>query len=406
MPRPRRPGPTPSTPAWGEGETVVLRRLESYRRRDYSYGLGQILGSMCTTPHPLAEEAHVLFLETNLGDPGHFPGTQALEAEYVRLLLSLCGARRRDGAGQVTSGGSEANILALALLREATGKSEVIVPRTGHFSFEKAAKLMQMRLRIADVDEAYRVRPEHVQELIGPETAGVIGVAGSTQVGSVDPIRELGAIAQAHGVRLHVDAAFGGYVLPFLRPPRPFGFDVAGVASVTIDSHKMGMGTMGAGALLVRHAKDLETLAVETPYLSTPRQRGVLGTRTGAPVASAWSLLKALGHRGYARVVEGCLQATRHFLSLLREQGLAPLIPPELNIVAVPCPRPYRVQELLSRQGWRVNVLPRLGGVRVVVMPHVTPEILDTFTPALARAIRQVPGEPVHAKKVTASVAH
>lgn len=403
----RRPeASAPSQPESGPDPSQVLARLEQLRRLDYSYASGQILGSMCTAPHPLAEQAHVLFLEANLGDPGHFPGAHQIEQEYQRELLSLCGASVGRGGAQVTSGGSEANILALALLRESTGRNEVIVPRTGHFSFEKAAKFMGMRLRIAETDELYRARPESVESLIGPRTAGIVAIAGSTQVGSVDPIGELGRVAQQHKVRLHVDAAFGGYVLPFLRPPARFGFDVPGVTSITIDSHKMGMGTLGAGALLVRDPHDLEALAVETPYLSVPRQRGVLGTRSGAPVAAAWALLRGLGAPGYQAVVARCLQATQHFLRLLKHEGLAPLIPPELNIVAVPCPEPAAAQQALARRGWRVNVLPRLKAIRIVLMPHVTPEILDAFTPDLAAAIRRAPGGGAAAPRGPVAVAH
>lgn len=380
-------GATNAYPVDPEALRRTRARLQAARARDFTYASGRILGSMCTAPHPLAVEAHRLFLEANLGDPGHFPGAKDLEEDYVQKLLRICGATARSGAGQVTSGGSEANILALALMRETTGRDEVIVPRTGHFSFEKAAKFMKMRLRIADVDEHYRVRPEAVDALVGPRTAGIIGIAGSTQLGSLDPIPSLGRLAQAHGVPLHVDAAFGGYLLPFRRPSFSFGFDVPGVTSVTIDSHKMGMGTLGAGALLVRDPAALEALAVETPYLSVPRQRGVLGTRSAAPVAAAWALLDALGQRGYARVVAACLKNTSHFVARLRAEHLAPLIQPELNIVAVPCLDPQRVQDDLTRHHWRVNVLPRLGAIRIICMPHVTREGLDEFLPDLVRVL-------------------
>jgi tyrosine decarboxylase / aspartate 1-decarboxylase len=364
----------------------VLETLEELRRRDFGYASGQILGSMCTAPHPLAVQAHLLFLEANLGDPGHFPGAKEIEDRYVRALLRL--AAGPEGGGQVTSGGSEANILALALMREATGRNEVIVPATGHFSLEKAAKFMKMKLRIAEVDDAYRVQPESVAKLIGPKTAGILGIAGSTQVGSVDPLKALGELASDHGVRLHVDAAFGGYLLPFRRPPQSFGFDLDGVTSVTIDSHKMGMSTLGAGALLVADPKELDHLAVDTPYLSTPRQRGVLGTRSGAPIAGAWALLEGLGIAGYRRVVETCLRTTQRFVDRLRGHGLTPLVQPELNIVAVPVDRPYRVQDALTQRGWRVNVLPRLGALRIICMPHVTEDVLDAFLPDLVRVLQ------------------
>lgn len=370
-----------------EAASGILDGLEALHRRDFGYDSGQILGSMCTQPHPLAVQAHLLFLTSNLGDPGHFPGAKEVEDRYIAALLKLAGARAGAGAGQGTSGGSEANILAMAMLRETTGKNELIVPATGHFSLEKAAKLMKMKLRIADVDERYRVKPEAIAELIGPRTAGVLAIAGSTQVGSVDPIREVGEIAAGHEVPLHVDAAFGGYALPFLHPRVPFGFDVDGVTSVTIDSHKMGMSTLGAGALLVREPAQLEGLAVDTPYLSVPRQRGVLGTRSGAPVAGAWALLEGLGAAGYRRVTERCMATTRRLVTRLGEHGLTPLVPPELNIVALPVKGPERVQAALTGLGWRVNILPRLSALRLICMPHVTDDVVDAFVPDLARVL-------------------
>lgn len=372
----------------------VLEELETLKRQDFAYEAGQILGSMCTAPHPLAVQAHLLFLEANLGDPGHFPGAKTIEDRYLQCLLDLAGSSPSSGGGQVTSGGSEANILALAMLRGANGgRNEVIVPRTGHFSLEKAAKFMRLKLRIAEVDDQYRVEPARVQELVGPKTAGIVGIAGSTQVGSIDPLPELGRLARDLNVPLHVDAAFGGYLLPFLHPARRFGFDLEGVTSVTMDSHKMGMATLGAGALLVNEPAHLDVLAVETPYLSVPRQRGVLGTRPAAPIAAAWALWAGLGRAGYRAVVEQCLSSTRHLVTLLNRVGLQPLVPPQLNIVAIPVHEPTRVQAGLTRRGWRVNVLPRLSALRIVCMPHVTPEVLDAFVPDLVEAIERHGGD-------------
>lgn len=371
------------------GRADVRRRLQALAKLDFSYAGGRILGSMCTQPHPLALEAQRLFASANLGDPGHFPGARKIEEDYHRILLRLAGAPSSVGVAQTTSGGSEANILALAMLREATGKDEIVIPRTGHFSFEKAAKFMRMRLKIAEVDNRYRVLPESVESLIGPRTAGIVAIAGTTQVGSLDPIPEIGRIARKHAVRLHVDAAFGGYVLPFLKPSVPFGFDVPGVTSVTLDSHKMGMGTLGAGALLVRDARELDLLAVETPYLSTRRQRGILGTRSAAPVAAAWALWEALGTNGYKKIVDGCVKTTHHLEDMLARDEIRPLIPPELNIVAIPTPEPYAVQDDLTRRGWRVNVLPRLGALRIVCMPHVDRAAIDDFLPDLRQVLER-----------------
>jgi tyrosine decarboxylase/aspartate 1-decarboxylase len=379
---------------------LVLHRLEQARAQDAGFRSGQILGSMCTAPHPLAVEAHILFLEANLGDPGHFPGARRLETEYIAHLFRLAGGRPPGADGQVTGGASEANLLALMSMRESTGRRQVVVPATGHFSFQKAAKLLGMHLVIADVDDDYRVRPEAMAAKIGPETAGIVGIAGSTQVGSVDPIEALSDIAQEHELPLHVDAAFGGYVLPFLPEDHPsrarFGFDLPGVTTVAVDSHKMGMGTMGAGALLVRHARLMDHFSVPTPYLSTRRQRGVLGTRSAAPVAAAWALFEALGHHGYRQSVADAMANTRHAAATLDEAGITPLIPPPLNILAVPCRAPVRLQATLAERGWRINVLPRLRAARLVMMPHVTRELLDAFLPDLVAAVAGQKGGETH----------
>ncbi|MBI2078049.1 MAG: tyrosine decarboxylase MfnA [Euryarchaeota archaeon] len=375
-------------PSRAQGKSSVLAMLRALRTTDATYRSGRILGSMGTAPLPIAEAAHKIFLNANLGDPGHVPGAAQLEASYNRMLLDLAGAAAGKGVGQVTSGGSEANILALAWMRVRSGARDVIVPRTGHFSFEKAAKFLGLRLRIAETDEAHRVLPASVKGLIGPETAGIVAVAGTTQVGSVDPIAEIAELARDHDLPLHVDAAFGGYVLPFLRPRQPFGFDIPGVETVAMDTHKMAMGTIGAGALLMRDQRELDELAVETPYLSTPRQRGILGTRSAGPVAAAVAAWEELGRRGYERVVKECLANTARVVAALGKAGIRPLVPPSLNIVAVPHPDPLRLQGGLAAEGWRVNVLTRLRAIRLVLMPHVTRRILESFLPAFAAAHR------------------
>lgn len=368
-------------------EEDILSRLASAHAKDATFSGGHILGSMCTAPHPIAVEAHLIFLETNLGDPGHFPGARRLESEYLDHLFRLAGGKPRGAAGQVTGGATEANLLALTFMRESTGRRDVIVPATGHFSFEKAAKLLGMNLVIADVDDDYRLDVEDAAEKIGPDTAGLVGIAGSTQVGSVDPLPALSQLAEDHNLPLHVDAAFGGHVLPFLDTDHPaqtpFGFDLPGVTTVAMDSHKMAMGTMGAGALLVRHRSLMDHFSVPTPYLSTPRQRGVLGTRSGAPIAAAWALFEALGDDGYRRAVADCLRNTRHALDELGSHGIHPLIDPPINILAIRARAPVRLQEELAGDGWRVNVLPRLRAIRLVMMPHVTRDILDAFLPDL-----------------------
>lgn len=374
----------------GWSERDVLRALRRHHESDLHFRGGDILGSMCTAPHELAVHAHALFLDTNLGDPGHFPGTATMEREVLDDLAALLHAP--DGwGGRIVSGGTEANILACLMARERTGKREIVVSDAGHFSFEKAAKLLGMRLVKVPTKATGHADAQAMQAACGPDTALLIGIAGSTELGLVDSIAELSDAAVATGNLLHVDAAYGGYIIPFLeaasRTPRRFDFRLPGVWSIGLDPHKMGMATIPAGVLLMRDGKDWSRVAVESPYVSTETQSTLLGTRPGAPVAATWAVHRSLGRKGYASVVETCLDNTTYLAARLLAMGVELVAPPELNVVTFKSRKPRELQASLREMGYGVNVVPRLGAIRLVVGPHVSRPSLDRFLGALAAVV-------------------
>ena len=370
----------------GWTRTKVLAELEKARGEDFTFADGSILGSMCTAPHALAAEAHALFLETNLGDPGHFPGAARLEAEVLADLASLLHAPEGAG-GRIVSGGTEANLLACLIAKAVTGKRKVVLPASAHFSFDKAARLMGLELVSVPTGADGRADVEAMTKAIGKDTALVVAVAGTTELGLVDPIEALAWHCQRNGVLLHVDAAYGGYLLPFLdraeRKPIPFDFSLPGVWSVCLDPHKGGMATIPAGALFLRDRRAWDTVAVASPYLSTRTQSTLLGTRPGAPVAAAWAVHKHLGRAGFASVAETCLDNAVYLAAKLRTLGVELVAQPELAVVTFRHADPAAVQKRLEAQGFRVNLVTRMGAIRVVVNPHVTRAALDRFLKVL-----------------------
>src|SRR2546428_3920797 len=160
---------------------------------------------------------------------------------------------------------------------------------------------------------------------VGRNTAAVVAVAGTTELGQVDPIDEIGELCRDRAF-LHVDAAFGGFVLPFLDHPDtpPWDFRVAGVSSLVLDAHKMGMATIPASHLLVREAKHFEGIAVESPYLTSVYQTSLLGTRNSAGVAAAYAAMRSLGRDGYRRIVARCMKNTALIVDRAREAGIEP----------------------------------------------------------------------------------
>jgi tyrosine decarboxylase/aspartate 1-decarboxylase len=333
----------------------------------------RVLSSMCTEPHPAAREAAERFLATNPGDPATYPGVARLEERAVELLGEITGFD--EPCGYVASGGTEANIQAVRAAQDLaeTDDPNVVAPESAHFSFRKAADLLGVELREAPTDADRRADVDGVLDLVDEDTVLVVGVAGTTEYGRVDPIPSLADLADAVGAMLHVDAAWGGFVLPFTD--HEWGFDDAPVDTMTIDPHKMGQAAVPAGGFLARDERVLDALAVDTPYLETTSQATLTGTRSGAGVASAVAAMDALWPDGYREWFERSQANAEWLAATLDERGYG-VIEPVLPLVSADVPR--REIDALRERGWRVSPTGA-GELRVVCMPHVTRETLRAF---------------------------
>ncbi|MCS7130868.1 MAG: tyrosine decarboxylase MfnA, partial [Archaeoglobaceae archaeon] len=264
----------------------VLEELRIFREKDIPYS--RVLSSMCTVPHEIAVKAHQLFIGTNLGDPGIFPGTVELEKKLIAMLGEML--HHKNCVGYICSGGTEANIQGIRASRNIMRRKEpnIVIPKTAHFSFEKICDILSVEVRRANVDEDYKVDLAEVEKLVDEKTVALVGIAGTTELGQIDPIVELSKLAEEKEIPLHIDAAFGGLVIPFMDNPYPFDFANKGVTSITLDPHKMGMATIPAGGIVFRDENFLKALEVETPYLTSKMQFTLTGTRPGTGVASAY----------------------------------------------------------------------------------------------------------------------
>jgi tyrosine decarboxylase / aspartate 1-decarboxylase len=349
----------------------VLAELKKFRAQDQHYTDGRILCSMCTKPHPIAKKAYELFFDTNLGDQGLFPATAQIEHEVVAQLGSIL--HKEDAAGFVVSGGTEANLLALLVARNTANIAypEVVLPESIHFSFTKNCSLLNLKPVYASLDEQFKVKASAVEKLVNKKTIAIVGTAGTAELGAVDPISELSEIALRHQVHLHVDAAFGGLVLPFLTSRIKFDFQLDGVKSLTVDPHKMGMAAIPAGGILFKNPQMIDSLKTETPYLSDKAQYTFVGTRTGASAASAWAVFKKLGFEGFRKVVGGCMKNTNFLAEGIKEAGFSLLCKPSLNIISFQGKNTKNLADNLWRKGWFVSYIPRYDCIRIVVMPHL-----------------------------------
>ncbi|MDO9540137.1 MAG: tyrosine decarboxylase MfnA [Methanocalculus sp.] len=352
----------------GSSEEEIFSYLSSVREEDLTYD--RILSSMCTRPHPVAIRAHMQFIETNLGDPGLFPGTMGLEDELIRMLGELF--HHAGAGGYATSGGTESNIQALRIAKKqkSVDHPNVIIPASAHFSFDKACDMLGLEMRSVPLDANYRMDIDSVSNAVDARTVGIVSVVGTTEYGMIDPVREIGEIAGDNDIFFHVDAAFGGLVAPFLPKIAPWDFSIPSVSSISVDPHKMGMSTIPCGALLLRDPAAFGCLNVDTPYLTVKKECTLAGTRPGAPVAGAYAVLRYLGCEGLSAIVSGCMENTRRLIEGMEAFGYPRAVTPDVNVATFDCP--------VTPSGWRVS-RTRQGHMRTVQMPHVTRDVVESF---------------------------
>ncbi len=368
-------------------EDEVISILEKTRERDYSYD--RFFSTMCTLPHPIAVRAHDMFLETNLGDPGLFPGVAELEERVVQMMGELLGCP--DASGYVSTGGTESNIQAIRAARNESGRKDgnIVVPASAHFSFDKIGDLLCLEVRKAELDSELKVDLSSVESQLDDRTVALVGIAGTTEFGQVDHIEGLAEIALERDIHLHVDAAFGGFVLPFLEGDWRWDFRVPGVSSITIDPHKMGMSTIPAGGLLFRGQECLSALETETHYLTKARQASLTGTRSGAAAAATYAVMMHLGREGFKEMVDYCMDLTHHLVDGARLIGIEPVIEPVMNVVALKVPKPFEVREELMKRNWHVSMTREPNrALRLILMRHMTHANIDLFLEDLDEVLR------------------
>ena len=360
----------------------ILKKLSEIHKLDYDYEDGRILGSMCTQAHPFAKEVYCNFLDTNLGDPGLFKGTKSLEDEVIKSIGSLLSL---DNAyGNIVTGGTEANIMAIRAARNHARKykgivdGEIIIPSSAHFSFKKAADMLNLKIVEAKLNDNYKIDVESVKKSISDKTVAIVAIAGTTELGLIDPIEEISKIAHDNNIYFHVDAAFGGFSIPFLKEAGydlpVFDFSLDGVCSITVDPHKMGLAPIPAGGIIFRKEEYLHVMAVDSPYLTVKTQSTIVGTRLGASSAATYAIINYFGKRGYSKMAQELMENTYFLKEGLEKIGYELVCEPELNLLAFnhPSIETHEFAEKLEKLGWKVSVAKcPTEAIRVVLMNHI-----------------------------------
>jgi glutamate/tyrosine decarboxylase-like PLP-dependent enzyme len=309
-------------------------------------------------------------------------GAREMEADIVTWMGGLLGAP--DATGFITSGGSESTMCAILTARERAGRGgSVVFPANAHYSLPKLCRMFGLDPIVVPPagDRLYAVDPATYEAAIRPDTIALVATAGTWAYGSIDPIEAIGEIATRHQLYLHIDAAFGGYILPFLeragydRTIRPWDFRARGVCSISADLHKNGMAPPPASTLFFREQAFLESAKAICPPNGT-----ISGTRGTGPIAGAWTMVKLLGEPGYTAVALKSMTMRDQIVRGVGEiDGLSIYPGSQINMALIHSTtldlRP--VVTMLRDRGWMFSAraVPAPVGIVLVPMPHNDGEV-------------------------------
>ncbi|MCS7108943.1 MAG: tyrosine decarboxylase MfnA [Sulfolobales archaeon] len=364
----------------------VIETLKRLRSEDPSYSSGEVLGSMTIEAPQYLVEAFNIFMNTNLNDPKLFKVTHQLEVECINWLSKLM---HGGGYGLLTYGGSESNLTALYALREYTGGDVVISPKTAHISIRKSCKVLGLNLIEVDVDDRYIPKVNELCELIRKyegRLASVVMTAGTTDLGVVEPVDRLVSECDDVKYAIHVDAAYGGLIAPFIAELDSdipvFDFRLSNVYSITVDFHKLVV-PVPCSALLFRNRELEELITFDAPYMPSGKNRSLLGTRSGGIAAAAWGAIKVLDTDGFRYLARDLVARAKYLSSKLVDIGVKVLNEPKLPIVTFEVDDRDEVMRYLWNLKLYVYPTSIRNALRIVVGPHITYEIIEKFVNTL-----------------------
>jgi sphinganine-1-phosphate aldolase len=409
-------------PKQGRAATDVLDELANRGHADTDWRDGRVFSLVYKVPGTVGEahddllqRAHALYASANLLNPMAFKSLKQMERDLVEMtgrLFHCSGA-----VGTMTSGGTESILCAVAAYRDRARRErpwirrpQLVVPTTLHPAFDKAAHYFGVQLVKVPVGADLRADVRAMAKAIGWRTIGLCASAPQYPHGVVDPIPELGALAQKKKLPLHVDACVGGFMLPWLerlgRPIPRWDFRVPGVTSISADLHKYGYAGKGASMLVWRSIDQMRYqffVATDFPggIYASPT---MIGTRPGGPIAAAWAALQSLGESGYLELAKLAVDAAdRLRAGITAIPGVALVGDSNATIVAYAGQGldTYAIADRLEARGWTVDRQHRPASIHLTVTAnHAT--IVDRYLEDLATAVAEVRRDPTLAKSGTA----
>lgn len=398
-------------PAEGRPHADILEELASFRQGDADWRNGKTFSLVYFAGDEhldLLKKAHNLYFSENGLNPIAFKSLRKMESQVVSMAARMLSGGP-EVVGTMTTGGTESILLAVKTYRDRARKlkpqitkPEIVAPITAHVALEKAAHYFGLKVRYAKVDETYGASVASMRSLIGPNTVMLVASAPQYPQGVIDPIVEIGALAEEKGLPLHVDACIGGFMLPWLEKlgysVQPFDFRVPGVTSISADVHKFGYAAKGASVILYRtmsYMRHQFFVATDWPggIYASP---SVPGTRGGGAIAAAWAALMGMGEAGYMHHAKRAMQVAEKLRA-----GIGKI--PELHVLGDPAmslvsyaakdERTFAIADQLEERGFSVDRQQRPDSIHLTLTSNHE-KVIDDYLVALGESVAFVRQNP------------
>ncbi len=356
--------------------------------------------------------------DKNMIDKDEYPQTAELEARCVNILADLWGSPEHESAtGCSTTGSSEAAMLAGMALKwrwrdrmtkagRPTGTPNLVMGANVQVCWEKFCRYWEVEPRLVPMEgDTFHLTAERAVARCDENTIGVVAILGSTFDGSYEPVKEiadaLDTLESERGIHvpMHVDAASGGFVAPFLDPDLEWDFRVPRVQSINASGHKYGLVYPGVGWAIWRdHTALPRDLVFDVNYLGGNMPTFSLNfSRPGSEVVAQYFMFMALGHSGYTAMMRNLRAIATHISRGVAEIGPYNLISEgnELPVFAFALDPSvtnfsvFDVSDRLRERGWLVPAytFPEnrqdLNVLRVVVRAGMHLEMGDLLLDAV-----------------------
>jgi sphinganine-1-phosphate aldolase len=393
----------------GTGVDETLAALAAKKATDVQWENGQLFGMVHDggpTVREVAERAALMFLHENMLNPLAFPSVGEIQEELTQWTADLLHGPQ-GSCGFVTSGGTESILCAVLAARErarqrGVERGTIVVPESAHPAFHKAAFLYDLPIVTTPVDDDFAADVDAMAAAVDERTILVAGSAPQYPQGAIDPIPAIAELAMSVGAACHVDACMGGHVLPFAerlgREVPPWDFRVEGVDSISADNHKLGYAPKGVSTVIYRSddlaARQVWDLEWSGGYYATLT---LLGSRSAAPMAAAWAVMRHLGLTGYEQLADTVLaNCDRMRAAVNGVDGLRILGRPTAQIFAIATDetsdRPVPITplaEALRVRGWVHDIQDHPESLHTTVS-NVNTRAVDRYPDDLTAAVADV----------------